>query len=49
MTDNMDEPDIQNSGIANEPETAIQKPIANEDKTLLQSAALDLDEIGIME
>ncbi len=40
MTDNMDEPDIQNSGIANEPETAIQKPIANEDKTLLQSAAL---------
>ena len=39
MTDK-DEPDIQSSGISNEPETAIQTPIATEDKTLLLSDAL---------
>jgi serine/threonine-protein kinase len=39
MTDK-DEPDIQNSGISNEPETAIQTPISTEDETLLLSDAL---------
>ncbi|HEV8157902.1 MAG: hypothetical protein H0X49_08890 [Acidobacteria bacterium] len=40
MTDNHDEPDIQNSGISNEPETAIQNAVPTEDKTLLHSDAL---------
>ncbi len=40
MTDNSDEPDIQNSGNTNEPEMAIQTPIPSEDKTLLCSDAL---------
>jgi hypothetical protein len=39
MTDK-DEPDIQNSGISNEPETAIQNAVPTEDKTLLRSDAL---------
>ena len=37
MTDNDDKPDIQNSGISNEPETVIQNLAATEDKTLFHS------------
>ncbi len=39
MTDK-NKPDIQNSGISNEPETAIQNAVPTEDKTLLHSDAL---------
>ncbi len=39
MTDKV-EPDIQNSGISNEPETVIQPPVPTEDKTLLRPNAL---------
>ncbi len=39
MTDK-DEPDIQDSGISNEPKTAIQNAVPTKDKTLLRSDAL---------
>jgi hypothetical protein len=35
MMDNEDKPEIQKSGISNEPETTIQTPIPTENKTLL--------------
>ncbi|MEP6703555.1 MAG: protein kinase [Acidobacteriota bacterium] len=38
MTDNDDKPEIQNSGVSNEAETAIQNVASTEDKTLLHSA-----------
>ena len=37
MADNDDKPDTQNSGISNEPETAIQNLALAEDKTPLHS------------
>ncbi|MGI8642229.1 MAG: hypothetical protein ACR2MG_20050, partial [Pyrinomonadaceae bacterium] len=40
-----DKPDIQNSGISNEPETAIQNAVPTEDKTLLHSDALTVEAI----
>ncbi|MDQ3748340.1 MAG: protein kinase [Acidobacteriota bacterium] len=45
MTDNHDEPDIQDSGISNKTETAIQTPIPTDDKTLLLSDALTVEAI----
>jgi eukaryotic-like serine/threonine-protein kinase len=44
MTDK-DKPDIQNSGISNEAETAIQTPIFTDEETLLFSDALTVDAI----
>ncbi len=46
MTDNQDEPDIQNSGISNEAETAIQTPLPTEDKMLLRFDALTNEAIA---